>query len=96
MRSTRAAFKLFEVRRVIREPMGRLGQFRLYRRDGLLAPLDLTMPSIADLRLNDLPFDAANRLLQKGHAPHIVARATGMHINKVHSPRIRGCALLPR
>lgn len=45
--------------------------------------LSKTMPSIADLRLNDLRFEAVNRLLERGHAPHIVARATGMHINKV-------------
>lgn len=45
--------------------------------------LSETIPGMADLRLNDLRFEAVNRLLEKGHPPHTVARATGMDIGKV-------------
>ena len=46
--------------------------------------LSKTMPSVKNLRLSDLRFEAVNRLLEKGHPPHTVARATGTAINKVN------------
>jgi integrase len=45
--------------------------------------LSKTMPAVADLRLNDYRFEAVNRLLEKGHPPHMVARASGMDVSKV-------------
>jgi integrase len=41
------------------------------------------VPSLKDLRLQDLRYEAVNRLLEKSHPPHTVARATGMSISKV-------------
>lgn len=42
-----------------------------------------SMPSLKDLRFHDLRYEAVNRLLEKGHPPHTVAHASGMHISKV-------------
>jgi hypothetical protein len=45
--------------------------------------LSETIPSLNDLRFNDLRYEAINRLLEKGHPPHVVASATGTHVTKV-------------
>lgn len=45
--------------------------------------LSETIPSLRDFRFNDLRYEAINRLLEKGHPPHIVAEASGMHVTKV-------------
>jgi integrase len=45
--------------------------------------LSKTIPTIADLRLNDLRYEAINRLLEKRHPPHIVALATSTAVAKV-------------
>jgi integrase len=45
--------------------------------------LSKTIPAMADSRFNDLRYEAINRLLEKGHPPHIVARATSTAVTKV-------------
>jgi integrase len=42
-----------------------------------------TMPGLKDLVFNDYRREAVSRLLQKGHQPHVVSRATGWDIKKV-------------
>ena len=44
---------------------------------------ETTLKGTDNLTFNDFRYDAVTRLLEKGHHPHIVARATGQDIKKV-------------